>query len=77
MLRASPLIRETVGEPESWWPDPPDRAPGTAMRLDYCFVSTGLGSSVFRAWVDTDADGSDHKPYWVQLDDGDLTSPGS
>lgn len=47
------------------------------MRLDYCFVSTGLGSSVSRAWVDTDADGSDHKPYWVQLDDGDLTSPGS
>ena len=25
------VARETVGEPESWWPDPPDRAHGTAM----------------------------------------------
>lgn len=62
------VARETIGEPTSWWPDPPDCAPGHPMRLDYCFVSTGLGSSVSRAWVDVDAEGSDHKPYWVELD---------
>ena len=47
----------------------PDRAPGHALRLDYCFASSGLASSVSRAWVDVDADGSDHKPCWVEIDD--------
>ena len=62
------VAKETIGQPTSWWPDPPDRAPGKALRLDYCFVSTGLASKVSRAWVDVDADGSDHKPYWVEFD---------
>ena len=63
------VARETTGMPTSWWPDPPDRAPGHALRLDYCFASSGLASSVSRAWVDVDADGSDHKPCWVEIDD--------
>ena len=61
------VAKETIGHPTSWWPDPPDRAPGKALRLDYCFVSMGLASKVSRAWVDVDADGSDHKPYWVEF----------
>ena len=60
--------RQTIGEPTSWWPDPPNCAPGHAMRLDYCFVSAELAMSISRAWVDIDADGSDHKPYWVEFD---------
>ena len=61
------VAKEKIGEPTSWWPDPPDRAPGRALRLDYCFVSAGLAGKISRAWVDTDADGSDHRPYWVEF----------
>ena len=62
------VAKEKIGQPTSWWPDPTDRAPGKALRLDYCFVSMGLASKVSRAWVDVDADGSDHKPCWVEFD---------
>ena len=63
------VARETTGSAESWWPDPPDRLPGHPLRLDYCFISTELASKVNRCWVDTEAVGSDHRPYWVQFDD--------
>jgi len=63
------VARERTGQPESWWPDPPDRLPGHSLRLDYCFISTELASKVSRCWVDTKAVGSDHKPYWVEFDD--------
>ena len=63
------VARNPAGSPESWWPDPADRLPCHPLRLDYCFISTGLASKVNRCWVDTEAVGSDHRPYWVQLDD--------
>ncbi len=62
------VARETIGEPLSCWPDPPDRLPGRPMRLDYCFVNTELSSKVKKCWVDVKATGSDHKPYWVEFD---------
>jgi endonuclease/exonuclease/phosphatase family metal-dependent hydrolase len=40
---------------------------GTA-RLDYCFISSSLVGKVKNAWVDNDALGSDHQPYWVDFD---------
>ena len=52
----------------TWWPDPPGRSPGHGLRLDYCFVSPDLGHTVKRAWVDSYVEGSDHRPYWVELD---------
>lgn len=52
----------------TWWPDPPGHKPGRPLRIDYCFVNTELASSILRAWVDVDADGSDHRPYWLELD---------
>ncbi len=60
--------RERSGEPVTWEPDPPGRAPGHALRLDYCFVDPYLGQKVRRAWVDHEAIGSDHRPYWAELD---------
>ena len=51
----------------TWWPDPPDRSPGYGLRLDYCFASVDLASKVSKAWVDVEAKGSDHKPYWVEF----------
>jgi len=53
----------------SWWPDPPGRLPDRPLRLDYCFLSPDCKSKVKRAWVDHEAIGSDHRPYWVELSD--------
>ena len=56
------------GSGTTWLPDPPDRSPGRGMQLDYCFLSPELGSCVRRAWIDEGATGSDHKPFWVELE---------
>ena len=37
-------------------------------RLDYCFISNALQSSVRECRVDTQASGSDHFPLWTELD---------
>lgn len=68
LLDSWSVAREKIGQPTSWWPDQPGQNPRKALRLDYCFVSTGLAPKVSRAWVDADAAGSDHKPYWVEFD---------
>ena len=41
---------------------------GKHARLDYCFVSAGLAARVRDAWIDADADGSDHQPVWTVLE---------
>lgn len=38
------------------------------VRIDYGLVSGGLVQAVKRAWVDDKAAGSDHQPYWVELE---------
>lgn len=64
------VAKERVnGDASSWWPDPPDRSPGRPLRLDYCFLSPDYRSKVKRAWVDCEAIGSDHRPYWIELSD--------
>jgi endonuclease/exonuclease/phosphatase family metal-dependent hydrolase len=37
-------------------------------RLDYAFATPGLGARVRNAWVDREAVGSDHFPYWVEVE---------
>jgi len=37
-------------------------------RIDHCFVSIDLIPRVKRAWIDGDADGSDHQPVWMEID---------
>ena len=59
--------RQGQDDRASWWPDPPERKPGHGLCLDYCFLSPGLARQVERAWIDQSADGSDHRPYWVEL----------
>ena len=56
------------GDRITWLPDPPDRSPGHGLTLDYCFVDPELGHKVKHAWVDDAAEGSDHRPYWVESD---------
>ncbi len=38
-----------------------------ATRIDHCFVSIDLIPKLRRAWIDSDADGSDHQPLFVEL----------
>jgi endonuclease/exonuclease/phosphatase family metal-dependent hydrolase len=38
------------------------------MRLDYAFVDQTMEKRVLGAWIDETAQGSDHQPYWVDLD---------
>ena len=37
-------------------------------RIDYCFVSSALASTIRSARVDAAANGSDHQPLWVEMD---------
>lgn len=41
---------------------------GPALRLDYGFVSPDLAGRVLGARIDDAAPGSDHQPYWFELD---------
>ena len=38
------------------------------MRLDYAFVDQTMAKRVLGAWIDEAAQGSDHQPYWFDLD---------
>ena len=40
----------------------------SGSRLDYGFVSPGLAARVTGAHIDDDAPGSDHQPYWFDVD---------
>lgn len=46
----------------------PDDGVTGGVRLDYCFVSTALAPRVRTARIDSEADGSDHQPVWVEID---------
>lgn len=38
------------------------------QRIDFCFASASLAPLLRRAWIDPDAEGSDHQPVFVELD---------
>jgi endonuclease/exonuclease/phosphatase family metal-dependent hydrolase len=40
----------------------------SGARIDYCFVSATLASRVRSARIDSAATGSDHQPFWVEID---------
>ncbi len=37
-------------------------------RLDYIFASSSLADRIRSAWIDHQAEGSDHQPYWCAID---------
>ncbi len=39
------------------------------MRIDFAFIDESLKDRVLNARIDNDAQGSDHQPYWITLDD--------
>jgi endonuclease/exonuclease/phosphatase family metal-dependent hydrolase len=50
----------------TWRTDP--HLPAYQGRLDYCFVSGRLANHIQHAWADLEAEGSDHCPYWVEME---------
>ena len=38
------------------------------IRIDYAFVDESMQKRVVGVWIDEMAQGSDHQPYWVELD---------
>jgi endonuclease/exonuclease/phosphatase family metal-dependent hydrolase len=54
--------------PYTYWTDEAERNNQDKLRLDYCFVSSGLADRVLHTHTDTKAEGSDHFPYWVEMD---------
>lgn len=48
------------------WMDSKD--PDKRLHLDYCFINAGLRDRLKSAFVDTDADGSDHFPVWIEIE---------
>lgn len=40
----------------------------TGQRIDYCFVSSAYASRIQKAWIDEQADGSDHQPIWTEIE---------
>jgi endonuclease/exonuclease/phosphatase family metal-dependent hydrolase len=37
-------------------------------RIDYCLASASLAARIKRAWIDTEAQGSDHQPIWTEIE---------
>jgi hypothetical protein len=56
-----------VGQPENEGSTHPEADPAGYQRIDHVFVSGDLVGSVIRAWIDTQADGSDHQPVFAEL----------
>jgi len=40
----------------------------TGKRIDFCYVSTPLAKHIKKAWIDNEAQGSDHQPIWTEFD---------
>ncbi|MEX2650740.1 MAG: endonuclease/exonuclease/phosphatase family protein [Alphaproteobacteria bacterium] len=60
------------GHPEdcgATWHPYANRSSEAPKRIDYVFVTADLAGSVRRAWIDHEAQGSDHLPVWAEIDD--------
>ena len=61
------VARERGAARVTWISPNPARHPRREMTIDYCFLSPELAPRIGKAWVDDAAQGSDHRPYWVEL----------
>ncbi|MEO8241088.1 MAG: endonuclease/exonuclease/phosphatase family protein [bacterium] len=57
-----------TGHAEDWGVTHPDNPDTGYKRIDHILVTGGLAPHVKRAWIDADADGSDHQPVFAELD---------
>jgi endonuclease/exonuclease/phosphatase family metal-dependent hydrolase len=56
-----------VGRPENEGSTHPEADPQGFQRIDHIFVSGDLVGRVTRAWIDCEADGSDHQPVFAEI----------
>jgi endonuclease/exonuclease/phosphatase family metal-dependent hydrolase len=70
MLRSGQHVMKVVSYNIQYGRGKDDRYESTAvgLRLDYVFVTPTLRDNVKAAWIDNDAQGSDHQPMWAELD---------
>ncbi len=61
------LARHDEDEGATFSADPSSSDP-RRMRVDYVFVDESMQKRVVAAWIDDAAQGSDHQPYWLDLD---------
>jgi endonuclease/exonuclease/phosphatase family metal-dependent hydrolase len=61
------LVDAMTGSEPTWYGDPA-RTDERPARLDYVFFTADLAPGLRRAWIDQDADGSDHQPVWAELE---------
>lgn len=54
-------------EGRTYCADPSESNAG-GIRIDYAFVDESMQKRVLGAWIDEAAQGSDHQPYWIDLD---------
>ncbi len=47
----------------------PGSDPQNGNRIDFAFVDNRLKNKVTKAWIDSEAQGSDHQPFWIMIDD--------
>jgi len=55
---------------DSWTATGHDEREGVTcdnIRIDYLFASSALAPHIRSAWIDSDAMGSDHQPYWCEM----------
>lgn len=57
-----------AGLPESAGRTHDDTDAAGFQRIDHLFLSGDLAPALRRAWIDDDADGSDHQPVWAEID---------
>ncbi len=47
----------------------PATDPKNGHRIDFAFVDRRLEKRVTKAWIDSEAQGSDHQPFWIEIAD--------
>lgn len=60
------LVDTATDDAPTWLSDQA-RTDMPPARIDYVFVTADLAHAVARAWVDREAEGSDHQPVWAEL----------
>jgi endonuclease/exonuclease/phosphatase family metal-dependent hydrolase len=65
-------LNRSTGFVDTWVPAGHREDEGATIpagrRIDYCFVSPALAPRVRSSWIDTEANGSDHQPLWLEIE---------
>ena len=51
----------------------PASEPGDGQRIDFAFVGPSIQLKIRKSWIDGEAQGSDHQPFWIEADQIDIS----